>query len=61
MDLIEQLNAYRLEHKLSQVKLAKLLGVTFQTVNRWINRRAEPSQIHEHHIKKLYEKRGRKR
>ena len=52
-DLIDQLNTYRLEHRLSQLQLAKKLGVTFETVNRWLNRHMKPGQIHEHHIKKL--------
>ena len=52
-DLIDQLHIYRLENKLSQPQLAKKLGVTFQTVNRWLNRHMKPSQIREYHIKKL--------
>ena len=52
-DLIDQLNIFRLEHKLSQPQLAKKLGVTFQTVNRWLNRHMKPGQIHEYHIRKL--------
>lgn len=52
-DLIDRLNTYRLERKLSQVQLAERLGVTFQTVNRWLNRRVTPSQIQEYQIKKL--------
>jgi len=52
-DLIDQLSTYRLERKLSQVKLAEKLGVTFQTVNRWLNRQVKPGQIQEYHIKKL--------
>jgi transcriptional regulator with XRE-family HTH domain len=52
-DLIAALDTYRLEHKLSQVQLAKNLGVTFQTVNRWLNRRVKPSAIQEYHIKKI--------
>ena len=55
-DLIETLKTYRLEHKLSQVQLAKKLGVAFQTVNRWLNRHVKPSQIQEYHIKKLLRK-----
>ena len=51
--LVSQLNTYRLEQKLSQTQLAQKLGVTFQTVNRWLNGRVTPSQIHAHHIKKL--------
>ena len=52
-DLMDQLNTYRLEHKLTQVQLAEKLGVTFQTVNRWLNRRMKPRPIQEHQIKKL--------
>ncbi|MBI3292178.1 MAG: helix-turn-helix transcriptional regulator [Elusimicrobia bacterium] len=52
-DLIDRLNVYRLENKLSQPQLAKKLGVTFQTVNRWLNRHMKPGQIQEYQIKKL--------
>ena len=52
-DLIDQLAIYRLEHKLSQLQLARELEVTFQTINRWLNRRMKPGQIHEYHIRKL--------
>ena len=52
-DLIDRLNTYRLEHRLSQPQLAEKLGVTFQTVNRWLNRHMKPGQIHEYHIRKL--------
>jgi len=38
---------------LSQPQLAKKVGVTFQTVNRWLNRHMKPGQIHEYHIRKL--------
>jgi len=52
-DLIEQLRAYRLEHKLSQQALAKQVGVAYSTVNRWLNRHIEPSEMQEYQIKKL--------
>lgn len=52
-DLIGALDTYRLERKLSQAQLAKKLGVTFQTVNRWLNRHVKPSQIQEYQIRKL--------
>ena len=52
-DLIDRLNFYRLENKLTQEQLAKKLAVTFQTVNRWLNRRMKPRPIQEHQIKKL--------
>jgi transcriptional regulator with XRE-family HTH domain len=56
-DLIDRLNTYRLENKITQPELARKLGVTFQTVNRWLNRHLKPSQIHEYHIKKLLRER----
>lgn len=52
-DLIDRLRTYRLEKRLTQVQLAKKLGVTFQTINRWLNRRMKPRPIQEHQIKKL--------
>ncbi len=51
--LIKKLEAYRLENKISQTKLAEKLGVTFVTVNRWMNGKFEPNKIQKHHIKKL--------
>lgn len=52
-NLIKQLEAYRLEHRIPQEELAKKLGVAFSTVNRWINRKTKPSKIQEYHIKRL--------
>ncbi len=52
-DLMDQLNTYRLENKLTQTQLAEKLEVTFQTVNRWLNRRMRPRPIQEYQIKKL--------
>ena len=51
--LIRKLEDYRLENKISQIKLAEILGVTFVTVNRWFNGKFEPNKIQKHHIKKL--------
>ena len=53
MDLIRELETYRLENKLSQEKLAKMLGVHYATVNRWFNGRCKPNKIQTYHIKKL--------
>ena len=58
-DLVEELRTYRLEHRLSQIKLAERLGVTFQTVNRWLNRHVKPSQLQEYQIRKLLDNHGR--
>lgn len=56
--LIKQLEVYRLEHKIAQKKLAEKLGVTFLTVNRWLNGHHKPNKIQEYHIRKLL--RGKK-
>jgi transcriptional regulator with XRE-family HTH domain len=56
MDLIERLEVYRLENRISREKLAKKLGVSFATVNRWLNGKTKPNKIQEYHIKKLIEK-----
>jgi transcriptional regulator with XRE-family HTH domain len=53
MDLIEALRAYRLEHQLTQQELAKKLGVSFITVNRWLNGKTHPSELQAYRIKKL--------
>lgn len=53
MDLVKRLEIYRLENKISQEKLAELLGVSFCTVNRWFNGKFKPSKIQAYHIEKL--------
>lgn len=52
MDIIKKLELYRLENKITQVELAKDLGVAFSTVNRWFNGRNVPSQIQQYQIEK---------
>ena len=54
--MIKELKNYRLENKISQEKLAEMLGVAFSTVNRWLNEISEPNEIQTHHIKKLLTK-----
>jgi transcriptional regulator with XRE-family HTH domain len=56
--LIKKLEDYRLENKISQQKLAEILGVTFVTVNRWMNGKFNPNKIQKHHIKKLLKDEG---
>jgi len=51
--LVKKLEEYRLENKISQTRLAEILGVSFVTVNRWFNRKFAPNPIQKHHIKKL--------
>lgn len=53
MNIITSLEAYRLEHKIPQEKLAKKLGVAFSTVNRWFNSKSKPNKIQSYHIAKL--------
>ena len=60
-DLIRRLENYRLEHRISQVKLAELLQVTHATVNRWLNGHSSPSKIQVYHIEKLLSPRGKKK
>ena len=56
--LIKKLEDYRLENKISQTKLAEILGVTFVTVNRWFNGKYTPNKIQKYHIKKLLKDEG---
>ncbi|RKX18572.1 MAG: transcriptional regulator [Candidatus Zixiibacteriota bacterium] len=52
-NLLEELEEYRLEHRITQKQLAELLGVAFVTVSRWLNGHTKPNKIQTHHIKKL--------
>ena len=52
-DLIKQLDKYRLENKITQERLAEKLGVSFTTVNRWLNGKAQPNKIQRFHIEKI--------
>ena len=53
IELLEKLEIYRLENKVSQRKLAEKLGVAYNTVNRWFTGRTIPNKIQAYHIKKL--------
>jgi DNA-binding transcriptional regulator YiaG len=59
-DLVQQLEQYRLENKISQEELAKQLGVAFSTVNRWFNGKSKPNKIQSYHISKLVKNREEK-
>jgi len=56
MDLIKELDSYRLENKITQQTLAKQLGVSFVTANRWFNNKTVPSKIQQYHIEKFLKK-----
>ncbi len=60
MDIIDRLETYRLENRITQQALADTLGVAFATVNRWLNRHIKPNKIQAYHIEKLLKK-GRKK
>lgn len=48
----------RLELSLSQEAFAKLLGVSFQTVNRWENGHFEPTKISKAKIENILHEHG---
>ncbi|MFH0771439.1 MAG: helix-turn-helix transcriptional regulator [Candidatus Omnitrophota bacterium] len=52
MDIVRQLELYRLENRITQEKLAKEIGVNFSTVSRWLNRKTKPNKIQQYHIEK---------
>ena len=45
----------RLRHKLTQEELAKRLGVSFATVNRWENGKTRPSPLARRYMEELFE------
>ncbi len=44
-DYPDRVRRLRVEHELTQERLAELLGVSFATVNRWENAQAQPSPL----------------
>lgn len=48
----------RLKLNVSQEELAKLLGVSFSSVNRWENGRHEPTKIVKAKLKKMFKENG---
>ena len=56
MDIIDRLENFRLERRITQQILAKKLGVAFSTVNRWLNRKSIPNKIQSYHIEKIIKK-----
>lgn len=58
MQIVKQLEIYRLEKRVSLQKLADDLGVSFSTVSRWFSGKTKPSKIQQYHIKKFLKRRG---
>lgn len=59
MDIVDRLEKYRLENRLSQQEIAEKLDVAFSTVNRWFNRKSVPRKVQSFHIQKLIESEAR--
>ena len=55
-NLIRKLEVYRLKNRLTQEELAKILEVSFATVNRWFNNKTKPSKIQVFQIESLLKK-----
>ena len=53
MQIVKQLETYRLENRVSLQKLADDLGVSFSTVSRWFSGKNKPSKIQQYHIEKF--------
>lgn len=52
----EEIKKLRLKMMLSQTEFAKLLGVTFESVNRYENRRSRPTFKVQRKLIELYKK-----
>ena len=52
-DSIRQLELYRLENRITQVELAKDIGVNFSTISRWLNGKTKPNKIQQYHVEKF--------
>lgn len=58
MNLIKLLKKYRLENKLSQQKLAKMLKVHYTTICEWESGKRKPNEIWAFHIEKFLKQKG---
>lgn len=56
MNIIKQLEAYRLENRITQIDIARRLDVAFSTVSRWFNGKTKPNKIQQYHIEKFLNK-----
>jgi len=53
--LVQQLIKIRKDKKVSQEHVARLLGVSLRTLQRWENKTTEPSPMAKDRIKKVLE------
>jgi len=58
IDIVKQLELYRLKNRVTQDELAKQIGVNFSTVSRWLNGKTTPNKIQQYHIEKFLERNG---
>ncbi len=58
MQIVKQLETFRLENRVSLQKLADDLCVSFSTISRWFSGKTRPSKIQQYHIEKFLKKRG---
>lgn len=56
MDFSYDTKKLRKKLMISQKELADLLGVSFETVNRWENGHHKPTYSYKRKLKRLYEK-----
>ena len=52
MQIVKQLENYRLENRISLQKIAEDIGVSFSTVSRWFSGKTKPGKIQQYHIEK---------
>jgi len=60
MQIVKQLEKYRLENRVSLQKLADELEVSFSTVSRWFTKKTKPSKIQQYHIEKFLNGKAKK-
>jgi len=58
VETLQKLEEYRLQNKISQMDLARELGVAFATINRWLNGRCKPGKIQQYHLEKFLKKKS---
>ncbi len=60
MDIVKQLETYRLENRIPLQELADDLEVSFSTVSRWFSEKTRPSKIQQYHIEKFLNGKNKK-
>lgn len=58
INVIKQLELYRLENRISLQALADEVGVSFSTVSRWFSGKTKPHKTQLYHIEKFLQKKS---